>query len=309
MRTSLALVALLAALGACSGGGSEQQHGSGSGAPSISNDASADASGASASVEEGAAAGPQISPTAAPRVAFNYRYAFRLAAERVSEVQEQHAARCEQLGPDRCRIVGMLYRRHDDENIEARLSFKLHPAIARIFGREGVGTVTRAGGMLVESEITGTDVGTAIRQAGKSIAELREDLARIEARLRGRIGSGERQSLEYEAQQLRSSIRAAEQNRAEAQETLATTPMTFAYGSGSHVPGPQPRRSAAEIVEDAWEGFVAGVAILFVIVVTLLPWALLALLVWLVVRWVRRRWFRAESAAPGGFAPEPPDAG
>ena len=71
--------------------------------------------------------GPK-SPTAAPGVAFNYRYAFRLPAERVAEVQEQHAQACEQLGVARCRITGMLYRLVNDDDIEAMLAFKLDPA-------------------------------------------------------------------------------------------------------------------------------------------------------------------------------------
>jgi hypothetical protein len=302
MRPSLALVPFLLAVAACSGGGydREQPPGGDSGegtanASDIAAEETAPASGVTA--RQRADAGPDVSPTAAPGVAFNYRYAFRLAAERIAEVQEQHAARCESLGPNRCRITGMLYRRHDDENIEARLSFKLDPSIARAFGREGVGAVTRADGLLVENEISGTDVGSRIRQAGRSIAEMREDLTRIEARLAGRLPAGERSNLEYEAQQLRASIRAAEQNRADAQETLATTPMTFFYGSGHFVPGPQPRRPVGETLEDAWENFLDGASILFIVLVTLLPWALLALLVWLAVRWIRRRFFLSMAAS------------
>src|SRR4051812_27650401 len=44
---------------------------------------------------------PNVSPSAAPGVAFNYRYAFRLPAARVSQIQEQHARACEQLGVSR----------------------------------------------------------------------------------------------------------------------------------------------------------------------------------------------------------------
>ena len=53
------------------------------------------------------AGGPNVGPTAAPGVAFNYRYAFRLPAERIAQVQEQHARTCEGLGVARCRITGM----------------------------------------------------------------------------------------------------------------------------------------------------------------------------------------------------------
>jgi len=308
MRKSLALVPLFLAFTSCGGADREVSGDSGSSeSSSASNSASADIAMESGSTaEQRAAAGPSISPTAAPGVAFNYRYAFRLAADRVAEVQERHAARCEQLGSDRCRIVGLHFLRHDDENIEARLSFKLEPSIARVFGREGVATVLGADGMLVESEISGTDVAPRIRQAGRSIAELREELARVEARLRGRLASGDKASLEYEAQQLRGSIRAAEQNRQDAQDTLATTPMTFVYGSGRYVPGPQPRRPVAQTLENGWENFLDGVSILFLILVTLLPWVLLGVLLWLGFRRVRRRFFAAP--APASEAAPAPDA-
>src|SRR5687768_4702153 len=153
---------------------------------------------------------PNVAPTAAPGIAFNYRYAFRLPGQRVSEVQEQHARACEQLGVSRCRIIGMRYRVVNDRDVEAMLAFKLAPSLARRFGQAGVELVTRSQGMLFDSEISGTDVGSAIRATGRSIADMSEDLARVEARLRQRgLSVGERMHAEDEAQQLRQSIRAA----------------------------------------------------------------------------------------------------
>lgn len=241
---------------------------------------------------------PNVSPTAAPGVAFSYRYAFRLPAQRISEVQEQHARTCEQLGISRCRITGMRYRVVNERDISAMLAFKLDPSIARRFGQAGVEAVRRAEGMLVDAEITGTDVGTSIRAAGRSIEEMSEELRRLEARLaRGGLSSDERSRLEYEAQQLRQSIRAARANREEQQESLATTPVTFEYGSGDLVPGFDAGPSFRHALERAGDNFIAGVAILFIIAVTLLPWAVLGLLIWWIVRLVRRRLARRGPAA------------
>jgi len=131
---------------------------------------------ADAAAEE--AGPPGISVTAAPGVAFNYRYNFRLPAERVSEVQEQHAAACEKLGVDRCRITGMLYRLINDRDREAMLAFKLDPAIARQFGKAGIETVTRADGLLTESEITGEDAGSEIAAATRTAASSKRICAR-----------------------------------------------------------------------------------------------------------------------------------
>ena len=251
-----------------------------------------------------APAGPNVSPTAAPGVAFNYRYAFRLAPQRVGQVQEQHARACEQLGISRCRITGMRYRVVNDRDVEAMLAFKLDPSLARRFGQAGADLVTRSEGMLIESEITGTDVGTTIRAAGRNIEELTEELNRLEARLRQRgLSADEKSRLEYEAEQLRQQIRANRANREEQQESLATTPVVFQYGSGDLVPGFDTRPSLRRAAERAWDNFVEGVAMMFIIFVTLLPWALLALLVWGVVRTVRRRWRRRTPPAAPETAP------
>jgi hypothetical protein len=130
MRRSLPLIALLLAT-ACSGGREETRTSTedlktysvseepppGEMAPPPPPVVSADTS--------RVAGPPGIGPSAAPGVAFNYRYAFRLPGERISAVQEQHAAACEKLGLDRCRITGMRYRLLGEEDVEAMLAFKL----------------------------------------------------------------------------------------------------------------------------------------------------------------------------------------
>ena len=236
--------------------------------------------------------GPNVGPTAAPGVAFSYRYAFRLQASRVAQVQEEHARACEQLGVARCRITGMRYRVVNERDIEALLAFRLEPGIARRFGRMAADSVARADGMLVESEITGTDVGTTIRAAVRNVGEMQAELTRIEARLRGTgLSAGERAQLEYEAQQLRDAIRAQRETRREQEESLATTPMVFQYGSGELVPGFDNEPSIRRAAERARDNFLDGVAMVLIIAVTLLPWLIVALLGWWAFRAIRRRWF------------------
>jgi hypothetical protein len=261
-------------------------------------DVAEDASPATAPGAASREAGPDVGPTAAPGVAFNYRYAFRLPAEQIATVQEQHARACESLGLSRCRITGMRYRVINERDVEAMLAFKLDPAIARQFGQQGVAAVTEKDGMLVESEITGTDVGTTIRTAGRNIAEMNAELSRLEAELaRGGKSTSERQQLEYQAQQLRQSIRAQQATREEQQDALANTPMVFNYGSGDLVPGYQ-EPSFRDAARRAWDNFLQGLLVLFVIVVTLLPWALLAGLIWWAALAIRRR-LRRRPAATG----------
>lgn len=226
--------------------------------------------------------GPNVGVTAAPGVAFNYSYQFHLPPTRISEVQERHAQMCEQLTVSHCRITGMYYRRNSDHDVEATLAFKLDPAVARRFGRDGVAVVLGADGMLSESEISGTDVGPQIHAANRSIAELQGDLQRIEAQLRvPRLDIDEKARLEDLAQQLREQIRAGSVQREEAQASLATTPMEFRYASGEPTLG--------QSLEDAGDTFLDSAEVLLRILIALLPWAVAAGIIAIIVTWVRRR--------------------
>ena len=138
MRKALVTMLLLS-VAACSGGGEQQTQTRSEDlktydvaeAPPPASPSSDSAT----SSRAGSFTPPGISPTAAPGVAFNYRYAFRLAGERISAIQEQHAAACEKRGIARCRITGMTYRLIGNRDIEATLAFKLDPTIAREFGK------------------------------------------------------------------------------------------------------------------------------------------------------------------------------
>jgi hypothetical protein len=272
MRKPLGLLLLFTAAG-CG-----QPQGDYAGSPSDAQNSTADA--AVDSVSE-SSAGPRVAVTAAPGVAFNYRYAFRAPKERVQSLQEQHAQACEKLGLARCRITGLRYRLVGDD-IEAMLAFKLDPAIAREFGKQGIEAVTRADGMLVDAEISGEDVGSKIVVAKREEGSLEEELKRVEGELaRAGLRGSERAELQIQAQQLRDRMRASQAVRRDHQESLATTPMVFNYGSGDLAPGFGGRPSFGKALNEALDNFLGGLAWIFIALVTLLPWAIvIGLLAW-----------------------------
>jgi hypothetical protein len=229
-------------------------------------------------------AAPGITPTAAPGVAFNYSYAFRLPAERIAAVQEQHAQACEKLGLAHCRITGMVFRRNSDENVEARLDFKLDPALARAFGKQGIDAVTHADGLLAEAEISGQDAGGAIAAANRDAAQQGDELKRVEAQLsRPGLPSAERIQLQQQAQQAREAIHASETVKAEKEASLATTPMTFSYAAGDMAPG------INRSLNEGLGNVLGALEWMLLALITLAPWALLALLVWGLFRRFRPR--------------------
>lgn len=227
---------------------------------------------------------PGIGPTAAPGVAFNYRYAFRLPAENIGRVQEEHAAACEKMGVELCRITAMNYRDQGDGDIDAQLAFKLDPARARAFGRDGQAIVTRAEGELLEAAITGTDVGAEISEASRAQAQRADEIRRIEQQLaRAGLSSAERVELQQQLQGLRGTVQTGEAEQTGRRQLLASTPVVFDYRAGKT--GSRLERAVA----DAGDNFVGAATTVLIVLVTLLPWLAALLLLWLAWRWLRRR--------------------
>jgi hypothetical protein len=257
---------------------------------------------------------PGIDVTAAPGVAFNYRYAFVLPDTSISAVQEVHASACEKLGPARCRITGMRYTLVDEDEVRGELQFKLDPTLARNFGKEGIAAVEKAEGTLVDASIEGRDVATGIDQSQRRSQQNSSELTRIEARLAaGGLGDAERATLTAQAGRLRQQQAQEQATRDQGEEMLADTPMTFSYaGNKGYAIG-------GSSIRDAWDAtsssFATMVSFILLLIGTLLPWAVLGLL--LIALWrftplgklLRRKRAQPEaSAVPVASAEAPPSA-
>ena len=165
------------------------------------------------------------------------------------------------------------------------LSFLVDPEIAGQFGREGVRAVEGADGELADSEISGTEVGTALKSNAAEIEALEAELERVEARLATRgLRWRERERLDEERQGLRRQIAQLRSTAQMQERQLATTPILFRYGSGAYAPGPAPQATVGEAAERAADNFLGVLNILLIVFVTLSPWVLTGLLIWGAVR-------------------------
>ncbi len=232
-----------------------------------------------------AAGGPDVAVTAAPGVAFNYSYAFRLEDDRIAKVQEEHAAACETLGINRCRITGLTYRLVRENEVEAQLQFKLDPAIARKFGKDAIASVEKAEGVLALANVSGEDVGSQISDSQRRSAGIGEEIARLEARLKqSGLGDSERTELQQQIAALRQQLGGERDTRRTGEALLATTPMTFDYQGTGGLPGigyGNPFSDAANMLVSSGSTLLS-----FVLVVgaAVLPWGLLFVLLLLLWR-------------------------
>lgn len=240
-----------------------------------------------ADTESGFDAPAGIAITAAPGVAFAYRYAFRLPSAKIASAQEGHAAACEKLGVARCRITGMRYRLIGENDIDAMLSFKLDPAIARAFGKNGIALIKAADGTLTEAAITGTDAGGAIDRLTTEQAQAADALRRVEADLARTVGpraAVERAELQNQRAAIERTLAANRGSVADQRESLANTPMTFDYGSGRAVRGFDSSAPLTSALDTAVASAQATLAVLLGILAIFGPPAIVLLLAWLLWR-------------------------
>lgn len=249
---------------------------------------------------------PGVNVTAAPGVAFNYAYAFRLPAQSIKDAQEAHASACEALGPQHCRITGMVFRLVGENNVEGSIEFKLDPAMARKFGKQGIDAVVKAQGKLVEAEITGIDAGAAIKNLDTQRQQAETELQRLDRELaRTDLKPIERSELQRQRAALAGRIQDVKTQTGQQEESLATTPVSFRYESGAAVrgfDGSAPITSAGNLFLDSAQVTIGVVLTLFAAIT---PPGLIVLIAFLA--WRRFRPRRKPVVAPDA-APNPDEA-
>ena len=235
--------------------------------------------------------GPDLDPAAAPGVAFDYSYAFRLEAERVAEVQQEHQ-RAVRRATDRAAgspawIIAPPMRTMS-RRCSPSSSIRRSPAssAARASARS-----TRPDGTLAGSEISGTEIGTAIKANTGNIEALEAELERVEARLAQRgLRWRERERLDEERRDLRRQIAELRSTThgagAPARDDADAVPLRLGRvraGTGAAGRRSARRPSAPPTLSSA------ALNMLLIVFVTLSPWLLTALLVWGAIRFARRR--------------------
>jgi len=264
---------------------------------------------AAAAADASGAQGPDIGQAVAPGVAFSYRYAFTLPAKAIAGVQQQHAAACERLGPARCQVVGMSYDQPRKDEVTARLDLMVAPDIAHSYGGDAIAAVEKAEGSIDNASVDGDNAGGAIEDSQRRSSALRAQLTRIERRMAiPGLNKEEKTELAKRASELREQLGSEQQVRQDKEASLATTPMSFAYGSeGVFSASSDPFGKAAA---SSFGSLTATRAFLLTAAGLLLPWLLLGALVVLLFRFraMKQRLAQAGAstgASTGGSAADP----
>ena len=125
-----------------------------------------------------------------PRIAYTYSYTYRIAAERIAQVQTRQVELCEKQGPQVCRVLDMRSASSEGDGSGGSMTLAVAAPKARAFGAKLGAIVGNADGEAISSEITGEDlskqiVDTTARLKARTV--LRDRLMEILATRQGKV--------------------------------------------------------------------------------------------------------------------------
>jgi Domain of unknown function (DUF4349) len=238
------------------------------------------------SAADRAEAAPDIDTSVAPGVAFDFRYHFALASERIGAVQEEHAQACKKLGIAKCRVTGMDYKSTGNGDVSAMLAFKLDPAVATDFTRDAKKIVERAAGELTDANLTGTDLGSNIASTEANVDEINAELATIDTQMKmPGLSKQVRSRLVEQATTLREQLRELTKSKSTDKAALALTPVVFEYESSYGIPGLNGGSAITGAAAASVGSFMWMLKFMMMAIGVIAPWALFGgLIVWLIRR-------------------------
>lgn len=177
--------------------------------------------------------GPALGNEATAGLAFSYDYELTLPARAIADLQEAHAAGCEALGTNRCRITGLSYTVDQAGAVSASLAMRVAAPLARRFARQAVVTAEHAGATLTGAHISGEDVQPEAAAAAQQASDSNTALARIDRELaRSDLPAAERAELQSQRAAQRVAERGAIDTRKDSETRLASAPVQFHYNTG-----------------------------------------------------------------------------
>jgi Domain of unknown function (DUF4349) len=238
---------------------------------------------------EGAAAAPEIDTSVAPGVAFDFRYNFALASDRIGGVQEEHAQACKKLGIAKCRVTGMDFKSSSGGDVAAMLAFKVDPAIATDFTRDAKRIVEQAEGELSSANLTGSDLGSNIAVNEEDADAVKAELATIQKQIETPGLSKEvRARLVEQTANLREQLRGLTQSKNSDKTALAMTPVVFEYETRHNIPGFDGKSPITGAAAASVSSFVTMLKFIMIAIGVIAPWALFGGAIYWAIRRFRK---------------------
>lgn len=249
-------------------------------------------------------------PTPALYLAYTYGVGLEIPSQRLSAVMDRHVQACQAAGPRLCQLIGSNRTGDPDSYMQGYVSLRGEPNWLRTFMASLENQADEAGGRIVSQTVNSEDLTRQIVDTEARLRALTSLRDRLQELLRSRPGRlSDLLEVERELARVQGELDATQSTLAVMRTRVAMSELTLNYQSA-----PRPVGSDTfEPLRDAFANFlgivVGGFAAIITIIAALIPVLVVVVpLVWLALRWRRRRggrFFGPRAAPPPPPAPTP----
>lgn len=240
-------------------------------------------------------------------LAYTYSRGLEIPSERLSGVMDAHVQACQAAGPRVCQLIGSNRTGDPQSYMEGYVSFRAEPMWLRTFIANLAAQADEAGGRIIAENVQSEDLTRQIVDTEARMRALNSLRDRLQELLRSRPGRlADLLEVERELARVQGELDATQSNLAVMRTRVAMSELTISYRSA-----PRPVGSDTfEPLRNAFANFlgiiVGGFAAIIVIIAGLIPFAVVIVpLVWLALRWRKRRGGRFFNRTPKAETPPP----
>ncbi|MFL9840685.1 DUF4349 domain-containing protein [Sphingomonas sp. ST-64] len=242
--------------------------------------------------EGGAAQDSGTDPLAVtlPRIAYIYRVGYRLPGDAIPTLQQAHVALCDKMGAARCQVAGLQRSGGEADYGNGTLKLRVESKSARAFLDTLNKVASDKGGRPVDTAIEAEDVSKQMVDAEARIRQRELLVGRLTEILRTRQGSvGDLVAAERAVAEAQEELDQAKGWLTELRGRVAFSTIEIGYNAQAADAGGFGAQ-IRDTLADSGSLFLIGLRGLLTVLIVLAPWVLVfGPLVWLALRWRRRR--------------------
>jgi hypothetical protein len=233
-------------------------------------------------------------------LAYSYQVGLELPATAVADTVARHVANCQAAGPRLCQLIGSNVSGDPESSMNGYVSLRAEPNWLRTFRNGLEAEADAAGGKILTETTNSEDLTRAIVDTEARLraqTALRDRLQRLLESRPGRLS--DLLEVERELARVQAEIDAVQSNLAVMRTRVSMSELNLSYQSAARPLRSDTFRPLGEAFANFLGIVVMGFAAIVTIIAGLVPIAVVVVpIVWLILRWRRRRGGRFFNRTP-----------
>lgn len=243
-------------------------------------------------------AAPAMAPVQPSQIAYVYSYGLELPASRAPELMRRHEQACVAAGPAVCQVIGAETSRYGNDAVSARLELRAAPAFLNRFRAGLEGDAEKAGGWLAMASTSSEDLTRQLSDTEarlRALSTLRDRLLQLLATRSAPLD--QLLATERELARVQGELDATTSALAVMRTRVAMSRVTVDYQAQQQFASDGVFSPVANALKGSLRAFMGTLGVLIYAIAMLAPLGLLlSPLLWLGLRWRKRRTDRKAAA-------------